>query len=508
MQEHSSPAFVAQALYPASEIKNIEQQAAKAGGYALYQLMERAGLEAWRHIEKHWPEIQNITLICGKGNNAGDGFVLARLAAAAGKNVQVLTLTEDNVFKGDALLAYQAMLDSGIEPGLFSAAKLEGQQLLVDGILGTGLKGPLRENFQQVIEAVNDFSSASKQNGEVPVFSLDIPSGLASDTGFADPVAINATRTLTFIAMKSGMVTGKARACCGIIDVAALGIEPDFLEQFSPIAWIDDTDKLIGQLPKRSKTSHKRDHGHLLLLGGDYGFGGAILMSAMAAARCGAGMLTILTRDVHVAPILSQCPEAMIRSISGADDPELVKMLGNVDAVVIGPGLGQNDWGRGLLQVISESDLPLLIDADALNLLAEKDTGKPEWVLTPHPGEAGRLLGTSAAAVEQDRYAALMALQKKYSAVTVLKGAGTLIASNGQQITLCNEGNPGMASAGMGDILSGIIGSLLAQGLDVNLAARTGVALHARAGDIAGQKGQKGLMATDLIEPLRMLVNQ
>jgi len=219
-------------------------------------------------------------------------------------------------------------------------------------------------------------------------------------------------------------------------------------------------------------------------------------------------MLTILTRDAHVAPILSQCPEAMIRSVTGADDPAFQKLLGKVNAVVIGPGLGQEDWGTGLLKTICKTNLPILLDADALNILARHQCKNTHWVMTPHPGEAGRLLNKPTSKIQQNRYLAAKELQKQYSGVVVLKGAGTLIIDQQQNITVCNEGNPGMATAGMGDILSGIIGSLLAQGIEGHQAARTGVALHARAGDLAAEKGQKGLMATDLIEPLRMLVNQ
>ncbi|MCP4272487.1 MAG: NAD(P)H-hydrate dehydratase [Gammaproteobacteria bacterium] len=495
---------VEQPLYTAAEIKSIEQQAARTGGYPMYQLMEKAGLACWQYLQQHWQEARKITIICGKGNNAGDGFVLARIAVDAGKVVQLLTVEAEAEYKGDALIAYQAMIDQGIQPQVFSKQLLADQDLIVDAILGTGLKGVLRENYLQVIEAINH----SMKIDWAPVLSIDIPSGLESDTGFANPVAINATITLTFIALKSGMVTSFARAYCGSIHLEQLGIDDELFQQFSPVAWIDSTNKLIHNLPKRSEVSHKGDHGHLLLLGGDYGFGGAILMSAIAAARCGVGMLTILTRDAHVAPILSQCPEAMIRSVSGADDPVLKKLLDSVDAVVIGPGLGQEDWGVGLLKIICKTELPILIDADALNILARHQCQNTHWVMTPHPGEAGRLLDQPTSQIQQDRYLAAKELQKKYSGVVVLKGAGSLIIDQQQRITVCNEGNPGMATAGMGDILSGIIGSLLAQGIESHLAARTGVALHARAGDLAAEKGQKGLMATDLIEPLRLLVNQ
>jgi hydroxyethylthiazole kinase-like uncharacterized protein yjeF len=515
MQKSKMPSYSEQPLFRADEIKKIEQSSAKSRNIELYQIMELAGLAAWQSIETHWRDAEKISIVCGKGNNAGDGFVLAKIAAARGKTVQVLLVDEKTEHKGDAQVAYQAMIAEGIKPIQFQAASLKSQDLIVDAILGTGLKGPLKENFQQTIESINtqvESESLLQAESSVEVFSLDIPSGLESNTGQVNPIAIRAARTLTFIALKPGMVTGDARAYCGVIDLAELDVTADCKQQFSAQAWIDDADALIESLPQRSNISHKGDHGHLLLIGGDYGFGGAILMSAMAAGRCGAGRLTILTRDAHVAPILTQCPEAMIRSVSGANDPALSAILQNTDAVVIGPGLGQEPWAQGLLKVICATELPLLLDADALNILAattdSKQYKKSNWVITPHPGEAGRLLNVEASQIEQDRYQAVDLLQNKYSAVVVLKGAGTLIEDYDNQITVCNEGNPGMASAGMGDILSGIIGTLLAQGIEVSLAARIGVALHARAGDLAAMNGQKGLMATDLISPLRMLVNQ
>ena len=503
MLHQQKPSFVETGLFPAAEIKKIESQAANFSEIKLYHLMEAAGLALWQYVLNHWPKAQKLTIICGKGNNAGDGFVLARIAANSDKSVQVLVIDPDAEYQGDALKAHSEMIEQGVQTRAFDDSLLDDQDLIVDGILGTGLKGSLRKNFQDVIESVNAHALLER----TPIFSIDIPSGLESDTGFENPVAIKATRTLTFVAQKSGMVTGHARACCGIIELADLGISSEIINHGTPMAWIDDADALINSLPKRSIISHKGDHGHLLLIGGDYGFGGAILMSAIAAARCGAGKLTILTRDAHVAPILTQCPEAMIRSVTGADDPALDSILSNVNAVVIGPGLGQEEWGIGLLETICACDLPMLVDADALNILSVNKKNSDHWVMTPHPGEAGRLLGIDTAEIQKDRYKAVRDLQKTYSGVAVLKGAGSLIADSNQSVTVCNEGNPGMASAGMGDILSGIIGSLLAQGLEVSLAARIGVALHARAGDLAAMKGQKGLMATDLIDPLRILVN-
>ena len=499
----SGPKYIAEALYSADIVKLIERQAVSLEGYELYELMQRAGLAAWQRLQE-WPgKISKLTVIGGSGNNAGDGFILACHAHEANIPVEVLTVKEQPTFKGDALLAYEKLLATSISIKPFAAEHLHETDVVVDAILGTGFIGALREDYLAVIEAVNEWRSDSADHW---VLALDIPSGLAADTGTVDPVAIYADDCISFIDLKPGMVTGRAREYCPRWCVADLDITAASRADKAITAWIDDSEALIHSLPKRDKSSHKGNFGHLLLIGGDYGFGGAILMAAQAAARTGVGRLTVLTRDSHVAPILSQFPEAMIRSIEDPADPMLNQLLHQVDAVVIGPGLGTQDWGKALLNELLSVDLPMLIDADGLNNLADLPSRKSNWVLTPHPGEAGRLAAKTTSEIEKNRYQSVADLQANYGGIVVLKGAGTLI-SNGCTTTVCNRGNPGMATAGMGDILSGIIGSLLAQGLESFEAARIGVSLHAMAGDSAAEDGEKGLLATDLLEPLRRLVN-
>ena len=491
------------ALYSADDVKLIERKACELEGYELYVLMQRAGKAAWDLIQKHYPNAEHITILAGSGNNAGDGFIVAYLAHQAGKNVIVATLKETPSFKGDAATAYEQLLTTDVTISLFNEKLLNETDLVVDALLGTGLSGALRSEYVGVIGTVN----AWRETTSKPVVSLDIPSGLDSETGTVSPTAIQSDACLSFIDLKPGMVTGKAREYCAQWDVDELAITPYSRQDFNPVAYIDSAQSLIHHLPKRSQTSHKGNHGRLLLIGGDDGFGGAILMAAQAAARIGVGRFTIVTKDNHVAPFLTQFPEAMIRSVDDTLSDEFQNLLQQTDAIVVGPGLGQREWGKALLEACLSVDCPMIIDADGLNCLSEHNHQKDNWVLTPHPGEASRLLGVSTSDIEANRYESATALQEKYHGTIILKGAGTLI-TNDQFTTVCVDGNPGMACAGMGDILSGIVGSLIAQGIESSLAARTAVALHAKAADIAAEQGEKGLLATDLLGPLRQLVNE
>lgn len=499
----NQPANTTEPLYIADAVKQIEKRATEIGSYPLYDLMLRAGQNAWNVLRAKRPEIKRLLVIAGAGNNAGDGFILACHAQQAGVPVAIMTIKAEPVYKGDALLAYNKAKEAGIELTHFNNDQLKQADVVVDAILGTGFSGDLRPEYCSAIEAINCWRT--EQKGWV--FSLDIPSGLDADTGVIKPIAVRSDHCISFINLKPGMVTGKAREFCESWELDDLQISNQSRDGILPTAWIDDAKHLIHSMPGRRRTSHKGDFGHLLLIGGDYGFGGAILMSAQAAGRVGVGRLTILTRDSHVAPILTQFPEAMIRSIEQAEDPMLDDILKSVDAVVIGPGLGTGDWGQHLMLRLIEADCPILVDADGLNNLVGKNLNRSNWVVTPHPGEASRLLGTSVKNVEANRYESAQNIHDKLNATVVLKGAGTIIVSEGQS-TVCDRGNPGMATAGMGDILSGIIGSLMAQGFALSEAARIGVALHAVAGDIAAEKGEKGLLATDLLSPLRQLVNE
>ncbi len=259
-------------------------------------------------------------------------------------------------------------------------------------------------------------------------------------------------------------------------------------------------------LPARKRDAHKGDFGHLLIIGGDHGLSGSVRLAALAAARIGTGLVTVATRPDHAPLINLQQPEIMTFALINANDLQV--LLERVTTIVIGPGLGQTVWAHKLLNSVLECEKPLLLDADALNLLSQEPKRQDNWILTPHPGEAARLLNCDNSTIQQDRNKAALSLQHRYGGVIVLKGAGTLVVDGTDKIDCCDEGNPGMASGGMGDLLSGIIGGLLAQGFNLSDAASCGVALHARAGDLAAEQGgERGLLASDLLPYLRQVVN-
>lgn len=265
-------------------------------------------------------------------------------------------------------------------------------------------------------------------------------------------------------------------------------------------------------LPVRKKGAHKGDFGHVLIVGGDYGFGGSVRLAGEAALRSGAGLVTVATRPEHAYAITGNCPELMCHGVANSNDIEL--LLKRATVVAVGPGLGKNDFGRHLWKRVLQSELPLIVDADALNLLAEERSARHNWVLTPHPGEALRLLKSNSSSVQQDREAAIKELQQNYQGVIVLKGSGTLILGEklpGERENtafLCEAGNPGMAVGGMGDILTGVIAALVAQHLPLLDAAKLGVIVHATAGDQAALNGEIGICARDLLEPINQILNR
>lgn len=255
----------------------------------------------------------------------------------------------------------------------------------------------------------------------------------------------------------------------------------------------------------RPREFHKGDAGHILIIGGNLGFSGAVRLAAEAVLRVGAGLVSVATRIEHANALNISLPEMMCHGVMTAK--ELEPLLSKADVVIVGPGLGQTDWSHDLLNTALASEKPFVVDADALNLLAKHPLKKSNWILTPHPGEAARLLKCTAAEVQRDRVAAIKKLQHQLGGVCVLKGAGTLVLANEAEPSLCDAGNPGMATAGMGDVLSGVIGGLLGQGISLEKAAKMGVLIHALAGDRAAEKGERGMIATDLMGYLRELVN-
>jgi NAD(P)H-hydrate epimerase len=242
------------------------------------------------------------------------------------------------------------------------------------------------------------------------------------------------------------------------------------------------------------------------VIGGELGYSGAPRMAAEAALRVGAGLVTVATRPEHAGTLNITCPEVMCRGVESADD--LMPLIKKANVIVLGPGLGQTAWSKLMYEVGRQHELPMVLDADGLNLLAQNNQYNENWILTPHPGEAARLIGHTSPEVQHDRLTALKEINKRYGGVCVLKGAGSLIMAPNSLPALCDKGNPGMASAGMGDVLSGVIGGLLAQGIPLGDAAKMGVCMHAMAGDLAAKEGERGMIAMDLMMYLRRLSNQ
>lgn len=488
-------------LFRAAQVRELDRRAIEEQGVPGYTLMTRAATAALRKLRALWPQARRVRVVCGAGNNAGDGYVLARLAKTVGLDVRVGYLGDPAALRGDARTAHAEAQAAGVAIAPFNDTLCADAEVIVDALLGTGLERSVVEAWAAAVTAMN--------TAPAPVVALDIPSGLHADTGAVLGCAVHADLTVTFIAFKPGLFLGQGPACVGQVILAPLEVPSAVFGGLEPVAWKIDAAWLRATLPgRRPRAAHKGDFGHVLIVGGQPGMSGAARLAAEAAARCGAGLVSVATHPDHAAWLNSGRPELMCHAVAGPEDLEA--LLARVSVVAVGPGLGQGEWGRSLLASLWATDLPLIVDADALNLLAQAQTQQPQrrsnWVLTPHPGEAARLLGSTAAAVQADRLAAVAGLQAGYGGVAVLKGAGSLIA-DGAKVRLCTAGNPGMASGGMGDVLTGVIAALAAQGLPLAEAAAAGVLLHALAGDAAAGAGERGLLASDLLPELRRLVN-
>lgn len=486
-------------LYSAAECRAIEQRAF-AAGITARELMQRAAQAALDCLLRHWPQPESLHIFAGGGNNAGDGFDLARLAAARGLRCEVYLVGKPEQLPQPA---HQSYLDASAAEVSFSHwhDDIEPPQsgIVIDALLGTGSTGAPRGDYAAAIETIN--------LSGLPVLAIDLPSGIHPDTGNVASEAVYADVTLCLIGLKRGLFTGDAPAYTRLIELHDL--DCDTYRGIGDCEHLQLEPLRESLLPPRSRTAHKGHFGHVLVIGGDNGTGGACIMAADSAGRVGAGLVSAATRPLHVAGLLARKPEVMAHAVNSGQ--ELAPLLDTPTVLVIGPGLGQQAWGEQLLQQVTLTDKPVVLDADALNILAAgrvvRQPRRDNWVLTPHPGEAARLLNISITEVQADRFAAVHALQQRYGGVIILKGAGTLICDTDGALSLCNGGNPGMASGGMGDVLTGIIGGLLAQGLPIADAARLAVCLHAAAADRAANRGERGLQATDLIGELQNLVN-
>jgi ADP-dependent NAD(P)H-hydrate dehydratase / NAD(P)H-hydrate epimerase len=484
-----------QSLYTAAQVRELDRLAIEEEGIPGLTLMQRAGARCFNELTRAWPEASRLIICCGPGNNGGDGYVVATLALHAGLEVHLIQMGDPERIQGDAALARQAFIEAG---GVEEAwqKSLPDADVLVDALLGTGLQRPVEGHYLACIRAMNHHAA--------PILSVDIPSGIHADTGSPMGGAVKADIVVTFIGAKQGLYTGRSLDYrkeiifddLGVPDTIYRGVEP------SVRLLLAEADQPL--LPARPLNAHKGLFGHVLIIGGGPGMPGAAIMAGLAALRAGAGRVTVATRPEHAVLIPMSQPELMCRAVNDAE--ELLPLFEQTSCIVLGPGLGQSDWARELFETVIGLAIPMVLDADALNLLATTSAQGGDWVITPHPAEAARLLGVSSHDIQRDRFSSSRQLHERYQAVTVLKGAGSLIASE-EGVSLCTAGNPGMSTAGMGDILAGLIGGLIAQKMDLVSAAEQGVCIHARAGDMAAAEGERGMIATDLLEFIRRGVN-
>ncbi|MEM7495547.1 MAG: NAD(P)H-hydrate dehydratase [Myxococcota bacterium] len=496
-----------QGIWSVARLRAVEQ-AAVDEGIDESMLVERAAAGAARVIEQCYPSAARIAILCGTGNNGADGYALAcRLRRARHEVCVWAPCGEPRTQAARHVCAACAQAGIPIHRGV-PRGEEPGFDLIVDALFGIGLSRPVEGNARECIAWMNQTAA--------PTLALDIPSGLHADTGQIMGCAARADHTVTFLGLKRGFFTADGPDVTGRLALDDLNVSATVPPQ--PSASVLNEKELIKLLPPRRRSAHKGCFGRCLIVGGGLGMPGAALLAAHAALRVGAGLVRVATHPQHASAAACSQPEALWHGVT--DVAELEKVLSRASCIVVGPGLGLSSWGRSLWDRVVQAKCPLVVDADALTLLAQQPCRRSDWILTPHPKEAAGLLGCSVVKIQRDRFAAAEELCRRYGGVAVLKGAATVIASNASSVEsafekrcdVCLAGNPGMASAGMGDVLAGILGGLSAQlhpsSAGLNDVARLGVLLHAHAGDLAAvARGERGLLARDVIDRLRGLVN-
>ena len=513
-----------QSLYTAAQVRELDRIVIEKFSISGYELMQRAGSFTYNILNKFFSRARSIYIFCGRGNNAGDGYVLAKLAIEDDKydrNVVVVNCFNPEKLEGDAKTAYQDLVTMKYDKNkveicdnnIFRKKERKKEYgdiylgaVYVDAIFGTGLTRNINdENLVCTIEFINTHPMIDGQQG---VLSIDIPSGLNADTGSVMGMAVNADVTATFMGQKRGMFTHDGREYSGQIEFNRLDIPLKSYDELgdSYCYLTRHYDLSDDVLARRKRNAHKGHFGHVLVIGGDEGYLGASQMTAEAAMRVGSGLVSVATRKSHAAQLSIAVPEIMSHGVETLD--ELMPLIKCATVIAIGPGLGQSEWAKLLFARVLESDLPIIIDADALNLLAEEEQSSPNWIITPHPGEAARLLKTDVTVIQSDRFQSARDLHEKYHGPVVLKGAGSIVTNLQGHLFVCSGGNPGMSTGGMGDVLTGVIAGLVAQGIDIERATQVGVLMHARAADMAAfDEGERGMIATDLMPYLRELSN-
>ncbi len=510
-------------LVNSAQMQELDRRTIEEFGTPGEVLMDRAGYGIAEHVRRlaayaglSRPLIQ---LIAGRGNNGGDVFVAARYLRDHDFEVDVLLSGSTGDIRGDARTHLRLMREMDIPlvelptPDDWEEARVNDRgeaEILVDGILGTGAKGPARGPAAAAIDYMNAVSPHAY------IVSVDIPSGLNADTGTAEGSVVRADMTVTMGLPKIGLALSDGVEYSGVVEVVDIGIPPEYADELETECELISGAELSSIFPRRRRTSHKGDYGHVLLIGGARGYSGAIALAAQAALRSGCGLVTVLTPESIAHLIASYAAEIMVRgvaeteagSISAAGWTAWENRINDFDALLIGPGMTQHkDTVQIIHQITRASRKPLVMDADALNVLK----GQPHWlekadcpvIITPHPGEFARLTSQTTADVQADRIGKTREFAQATNAIVVLKGAGTVIAHPGRPAQINMTGNPGMATGGTGDVLAGLLTSLLGQRLDPFDAARAAVYLHGKAADtLAWNKTQAGFTAGDITEQL------
>ncbi|PPI86520.1 bifunctional ADP-dependent NAD(P)H-hydrate dehydratase/NAD(P)H-hydrate epimerase [Candidatus Pantoea edessiphila] len=484
-------------IWPITSIPKLEKEGADYLGIDLYELMLRAGNAIYQHVCTYWPNAKHWLFLCGHGNNGGDGYIAARIAKITGKTVTLISYKGKKPSSKETQKAYNDWLlvneKNNLSEDIIWPDKVD---IIIDALLGIGINRIPDKEYSNLIQKANVYLA--------PIISVDVPSGLFASNGCVPGEAIFAYHTLTFITLKPGQITGKARNHIGKLYYADLGFKSFLLNKKAPILRFDAS-YLSHWLKPRSPTSHKGNHGKLLVIGGYVGVVGATFMVAEAALKTGSGLVKLLTYKANIIPIITARPEIMIDELT---DDKLTESLLWADVVVVGPGFGNHTQGIEILKKVLLVNKTTIWDADALNVLAILDNQCHNRIITPHPGEASRLLNVSVTEIENDRLYTVKSLINKYGGIVVLKGPGTIISDTYGNIAIADVGNAGMASGGMGDVLCGIIASLVGQNLTLFDAACAGCVVHGAAADeLATNRGPRGILATDLFKNIWKFVN-
>jgi len=484
-------------LYTAEGCRALDRYAIDTLDIPGYALMNRAGNAVVEAARAAYPANNSWLILCGAGNNGGDGYVIARLAHEFGVKTRVVGLSDPERLSGDAARAFADWRERGGEVLSWPTDIPDHVNLVVDAMLGTGLDRAVGGDYAAAIEAANA--------EDCPRVAVDIPSGIHADTGSAMGVALHADLTVTFIGKKRGLYTADGPEHAGRILFDRLEVPTRAHQAVGGAGHLLGRDHLLRMLGRRPRNSHKGLFGHVLVVAGQAGMSGAARLAGEGALRAGAGLVTLATHPDHAPLANLDRPELMVQAV--ADRAALEAAWDRATVLAVGPGLGTGDWGRALLEACVDDPRPLVVDADGLNLLAEAPRRRDDWIVTPHPAEAARLLDTDTAAVQADRVGAAQALAGELGAVVVLKGCGSVVAAPGGEWDICALGNPGMSTGGSGDVLTGVVAAMRGQGFMAREAARLATLAHAAAGDAAALGGERGLVARDITAQLRGVVN-